>query len=226
MRIYLQRQRFFFWKGWGSAGLPECAGLAELLEEVAYFSRFQENGLTWCAPFFGLFFRSFSFWLYVLSSVFCLLESFFSFYICVFLSAFFPLILIILPLGPFCFLSFFSSLLLTFSPPPTPVYLYFPLGSFLPLCHLHCFPFVCFFVLSLFFRFLLFPSLLLFCLSLLSSSLFFSCFFSLISLLTFLYPLSRPSQFSIVLLQSLHGACPQLPAAGACPWRGGLAGRS
>lgn len=153
MRIYLQRQRFFFWKGWGSAGRPECAGLAELLEEVAYFSGFQENGLMRCSPFFGLFFRSFSFWLYVLSSVFCLLESFFS--ICVFLSAFLSFNFDYLAFGVVLF-SFFLLVFTAYflpTPPSTPVYLYFPLGSFLSFCHLYCFPFVCFFLLSLFLSF-------------------------------------------------------------------------
>lgn len=201
MRIYLQRQRFFFWKGWGSAGLPECAGLAELLEEVAYFSRFQENGLMRCSPFFGLFFRSFSFWLYVLSSVFCLLESFFSFYI--FLSAFLSFNFDYLAFGAVLF-SFFL-LVFTAYFLPTPLHPRLPLFSpwFLsPSLSLTLFSFYLLLppltFLSFVFSFFL-PSSF----SVFSSRLvlfFFSCFFSLISLLTFLYPLSRPSQFSIVLL--------------------------
>lgn len=130
MRIYLQRQRFFFWKGWGSAGRPECAGLAELLEEVAYFSGFQENGLMRCSPFFGLFFRSFSFWLYVLSSVFCLLESFFS--ICVFLSAFLSFNFDYLAFGVVLF-SFFLLVFTAYflpTPPPPPFTFIFPLVPF------------------------------------------------------------------------------------------------
>lgn len=163
MRIYLQRQRFFFWKGWGSAGRPECAGLAELLEEVAYFSGFQENGLMRCSPFFGLFFVPFlsGCMFSHLSFVFWNLSFLFVF----FFLPFFPLILIILPLGPSCFLSFFSSLLLTFSPPPLhprlPLFSPWFLSLFLSLI---LFSF-CLLLPPLtfpFFRFLLFPSLFLF----------------------------------------------------------------
>lgn len=225
MRIYLQRQRFFFWKGWGSAGLPECAGLAELLEEVAYFSRFQENGLMRCSPFFGLFFRSFSFWLYVLSSVFCLLESFFSFYI--FLSAFLSFNFDYLAFGAVLF-SFFL-LVFTAYFLPTPLHPRLPLFSpwFLsPSLSLTLFSFYLLLppltFLSFVFSFFL-PSSF----SVFSSRLvlfFFFLFF--LSYFPSYFSLPPFPALSIFHCSSLHGACPQLPAAGACPWRGGLAGRS
>lgn len=62
-------------------------------------------------------FLPFLFFLAVCSLI-CLVFWNLSFLFIFFFLPFFPLILIILPLGPSCFLSFFSSLLLIFSPPP------------------------------------------------------------------------------------------------------------
>lgn len=98
----------------GSAAPPHCAGLAKLFG-VAPFSRFQENGLIEVHPFLSFLFSSIlSFHLYVLSSVFGLLVSFFSFCICIFLSTRLSF--------NFSYLTFsirsFSSLLLSSCSPP------------------------------------------------------------------------------------------------------------
>lgn len=119
-----------------------------------------------------------------------------------YLSFLFVFVFFFLPVFPSILVTllFLSLLFLLYCFLPAP-HLYFSFLSFLPLCHLHYFFFVCFFILSSFFlSFSLFLSFfLLFCLS---SHLFLN-FFYFFSLISTLFPPTH-TRFSFLALSIFH----------------------